>query len=298
MSRKKCITASQDRNSSLPMHVQSIMRIALALVFTGLAAAQTPDAREIVTRSIQASDENWRMSRNYTFLQRTAERHLDAGGQTKSTEIKTYDITLLDGSPYFRLVGRDDRPLPSADETKEREKLEKSIADRSRETPKDRAKRIAEYEKRREGQRQDMREVAEAFDFKVAAQEQLEGRPVWVLDAEPHPGYRPRSRDTKILPHVRGRLWIDRQTYHWVKLEAQVIDPVSWGLFLVRLDPGARISFVETRVNDEVWLPQRISVTASARLGLFKKLRVEQDTTYRNFRKFQADSRLVADQPH
>ncbi len=73
-----------------------------------------------------------------------------------------------------------------------------------------------------------------------------------------------------------------------------MIHSVSWGLFLVRLDPGARIRFDETRVNDEVWLPRHISVAASARLGIFKKLRVQEDTTYKNFRKFQTDSRMVA----
>jgi len=61
-----------------------------------------------------------------------------------------------------------------------------------------------------------------------------------------------------------------------------------------QLRRGARIRFDETRVNDEVWLPRHISVAASARLGIFKKLRVQEDTTYKNFRKFQTDSRLLA----
>jgi len=88
--------------------------------------------------------------------------------------------------------------------------------------------------------------------------------------------------------------WKPSRTYHWVKLDAEVIDPVYWGLFLVRLDQGARIRFDETRVNDEVWLPRWISIAASARIGIFKKLRVQEDTTYKNFRKFQTDSRMVA----
>jgi hypothetical protein len=46
-------------------------------------------------------------------------------------------------------------------------------------------------------------------------------------------------------------------------------------------------------VNDEVWLPSQIAIKASARLGIFKRLRVEENTTYRNYRKFQTDSRLV-----
>ena len=276
------------------MLVDRSMRVGLALLSVMTAVAAQPDAREIVRRSVAASDENWKLARNYTFLQRTEERQIDSDGRVKSKEVKTYDVTLLEGSPYIRLLERDDHPLPAAEEKKEQAKLARSIADRMKETPERRRRRIEDYDKRRERQRESMREVAEAFDFKQVGQDVVDGREVWIVEASPRAGYQPRSRDAKILPHVRGKLWIDQRSYHWVKLEAEVIHPVSWGLFLVRLDPGARIRFDETRVNDEVWLPQHIWVSASARLGVFKKLRVQEDTTYKNFRKFQTDSRLVA----
>ena len=270
--------------------------MAMALAIAAFAAAQTPDARAIVEHSVTAGEENWKVARNYTFLQRTEERRLDSRGNVKSKEVKTYDITLLEGSPYERLVARDDHPLPPAEEKKEQQKLDKSIAERMKETPAERERRIADFEKRRQRERRTMHEVAEAFDFKIAGQDRVDGRPVWIVDAEPRRDYHPRTRDAKILPHVRGRLWIDQQTFNWVKLDAEVIDPVTWGLFLVRLDKGAHIRIDETHVNGEVWLPQWISIQASARLGIFKQIRVEQETTYRNFKKFQTDSRMVATQ--
>jgi hypothetical protein len=273
------------------------MRVAIALISAMAAAVEQPDAREMVRRSVAASDENWKIARNYTFLQRTEERHVDPAGEVKSKEVKTYDVTLLDGSPYFRLLERDDRPLPAVEEKKEREKLEKSIAERMKETPAERRRRIEDYDKRRERQREVMREVAEAFDFRNIGQDTLDGREVWIVEATPRAGYQPRGRDAKVLPHVRGKVWIDQRSFHWVKLEAEVIHPVTWGLFLVRLEPGARIRFDETRVNDEVWLPRHIWVAASARIGVFKKLRVQEDTTYKNFRKFQTDSRMVSIEP-
>ena len=267
--------------------------MAMALAIACVAMGQTPDAHEIVERSVKAGEENWKIARNYTFLERTEERRLDSAGQVKSKEVKTYDITLLEGSPYDRLVERDDHPLPPGEEKKEQEKLEKSIAERMKETPAERERRIADYEKRRKRQQETMHEVAEAFDFRIAGQDRVDGREMWIVDAKPRRGYHARSRDAKILPHVRGRLWIDQKTYDWVKLDAEVIDSLTWGLFLVRLDKGAHIAIDETRVNDEVWLPRWISITASARLGIFKQLRVQQETTYKNFRKFQTDSRIV-----
>jgi hypothetical protein len=71
------------------------------------------------------------------------------------------------------------------------------------------------------------------------------------------------------------------------------VDNVNIGWFLIRLAKGGTISLEQTRVNDEVWLIRRISMKASAKLGLVKQLRIEQDIAYRNYRKFQADSRIV-----
>src|SRR5690349_6509686 len=168
MSRKKCISQPRNRNSHPLRCVESSMRMAIVIALAAIAAAQTPDAREIVRQSIQASDENWRIARNYTFLQRTEERQMDSAGRVKSKEVKTYDITLLEGSPYLRLVERDDRPLPPAEEKKEREKLEKSNAERGKEKPAERQRRSDEYDRRRERQRKTMHDEEAPFDFKIA----------------------------------------------------------------------------------------------------------------------------------
>ena len=48
-----------------------------------------------------------------------------------------------------------------------------------------------------------------------------------------------------------------------------------------------------TRVNDEVWLPKRIEAKASARLALVKKYRIESETKFSDYKRFQVDSRVV-----
>src|SRR5258708_9343653 len=156
MSRKKCIPRPQNRNSALFVLVDRSMRVALALISVMTAAAAQPDAREIVRGSVAASDENWKIARNYTFLQRTEERQIDSDGRVKSKEVKTYDVTLLEGSPYIRLLERDDHPLPAAEEKKEQAKLARSIADRMKETPQRRRRRIEDYDKLRARHRQPM----------------------------------------------------------------------------------------------------------------------------------------------
>jgi hypothetical protein len=85
-----------------------------------------------------------------------------------------------------------------------------------------------------------------------------------------------------------------------VKAEGEAIDTLSFGFFLFRVAPGATVSFEQTSVNGEVWLPSRISVRAEARIAILKKMRAEVDITYREYRKFQADSKIVSEvvEPH
>lgn len=269
------------------------MRFLLALLAVSAFAAG-PGAREIVRKSALLSDENDKRARTYTFVERNEERQLDSSGRAKKTEIETFDVTLLEGTSYRRLTHRDDKPLPPAGALKEEEKLRKSIEERRKESPAARQKRIAEYEKRRARFREVTREVADAFNWTIEREETVAGRRAWVLSGMPRTDYKARSREGKILQHLRGKLWIDQADYHWVRAEAEAIDTISIGWFLLRLAPGARVEIDMTRVNDDVWLPKRIAAKASGRLAGFKKLNVSTETTYSNFRKFSTDSRVVS----
>jgi hypothetical protein len=96
-----------------------------------------------------------------------------------------------------------------------------------------------------------------------------------------------------MLKNLRGRIWVDQADYQWVKAEVEVIQPISFGFGLLRLAPGSVLNFEQVRVNDEVWLPAHITVRADARVAYLRKLREELEITYRDYKKFQADSRIV-----
>ena len=238
------------------------------------------DAREIIRCAVAADERNWKVARNYGFSERVDARRLDSQGRLKSKDVKIYDVTLPEGSPYRRLAGRDDQPLPPGEEKKEQEKLARSSAERRKETAVQRALRLAEYEGRPDWQRESWHELPEAFDFRLTADERWDGNSLFVIEATPRQGYQPRSRTAKVLVHLQGKLWVDQQDYGLVKAEVEVVDTISVGLLLVRLAKGSRAAFEQTRVNDEVWLPRRVQVFASARLGLLKVLHIEQEVIY------------------
>jgi hypothetical protein len=251
-------------------------------VVSATAARGDGDAREIVRRVVAAEGRNWKSARNYGFSERVDSRRLDSQGRLKSRDVKVYEVRLLEGSPYRRLAGQDDLPLVPADEKKEKDKLLRSIADRRNETAAQRALRLAKYESRPDWQREAWHELPEAFDFRLTDEDKPDSIGLYVIEATPRQGYQPPSRTAKAFLRLRGKLWVDKQDYRLVKAEVEVIDTIWVGLFLVRIAKGSRAAFEQTRVKDDVWLPQRVHVILSARLGLLKVLHIEQEMIYSN----------------
>jgi hypothetical protein len=92
-------------------------------------------------------------------------------------------------------------------------------------------------------------------------------------------------------------MWIDKTDYQWVKVEAQAIDNISFGLFLVRLNAGSRLLFEQTKVNNDIWLPRRLYLNGSGRIALLKRVARDDEITWTNYKKFQVESKIVATQP-
>lgn len=264
----------------------------LCLLLASPAAFAQMDAREIVRRSVEADNRNFELSKDYTYIERSVSKMQEGGGKSKDQD-RTYDVSFLYGRPYRKLIERNGKPLDAAEARTEEEKLAKASAERARESESERRKRIAEREKQREEQRRFLREVPDAYDFKLLGEEVRSGRPAWIVEATPRSGYRPRDSRARILPKVRGKLWIDKQLYQWVRVEGETLDTISFGLFLARLAKGTAFEFEQTRVNDEVWLPRSVHVKLDARLALLKRIRGEAGASYSNYRKFQAESRML-----
>jgi hypothetical protein len=237
--------------------------------------------------------ENDKRQRDYTYLERDVENRLDGKGQTKSTEVKTYEVLEIYGEQVQRLIEKDDKPLPEKEAAKEEEKIQKIIDKRKHESEHDREKRDQREEKDREEGREFVRDVADAYNFKLVGTETLGGREVWVIDGEPRPGFVPHAKGGKYLSKFRGRVWIDKEDLQLAKMDVEALDTISWGLFLARFHKGSRLMLEQTRVNDEVWLPLHVTFKLDARLALLKGFNVEGEQTFRDYKKFRTTTKIV-----
>jgi len=254
----------------------------------------SPDQiRDLIREAAERDIENDKKQRDYTYIQREEEHKLDGQGQVKSSESRTYEIMVLYEEPVRKLIARNNQPLSDSDARKEDEKVQKIIEKRKNESESNRRKRVGKQDHDREEARQFVKEIADAYNFRLAGEENLDGRETVVIDAEPRPGYEPHMKNARFLPKFHFRVWLDRAEKQWVKLDIQCIDTVSVGLFLARLHKGSSIQIEQLRVNDEVWLPKHVSLKLDARVALLKGINIAEDVSYRDYKKFRTGTRIV-----
>ena len=255
--------------------------------------------RELLRRAEEKDIENVKQQRDYTYIERNEEHHLDGHGAVKKIESQTLEILEVYGEPVERLTAKDDKPLSVDEAKKEDEKIQKIIDKRKNESESTRRKRLEKEEKSREEDRKFVLEVSDAFNFRLVGSEVLDGHDTWVLDAEPRPGYQFKDRGAQILSKFKGRIWIDKAEQQWVKLDLTAIDTLSLGFVLARVHKGTRILVELTKVNDEVWLPKHVQSHLDVRIALLKNYDEDIEQTFRDYKKFRTDTRItvVGEQP-
>jgi hypothetical protein len=268
-----------------------VRTLGILLCLPALVAGQS--AADVMRRALAEDTAAAAIARNYTYLEKQELRTRD-GNKVKVRDSNTYDVTLLEGSPYRRLVEHNGQPLSAADRKKEEEKLRLSIENRKHETEEQRQQRIADWHRKEEKQHEPLHEIPDAFNLGFAPDENIEGHAVYVIEGTPKPGYKPKSKNAFFLPKVKGRFWITKDGFQAVKVEFVTLDTISWGGIVARVSKGTRVTVELTRVNNEVWLPKRILIAGSARVLLIKGYTGELDLTYSGFKKFSVDSRIVS----
>lgn len=236
------------------------------------------DANTIVQRSVEANRRDWEAVPEFDCWERDR-----TGNGTK-----TYEDIMILGTPYQRLVEVNGKRLTQAQAAEEKRKLENTVAERKSETPEKKAERIAKYEEERKRDHAMMDEMVKAFDFKLLGETRLGGHVVYSLQASPRKGYEPPNMETKALTGMQGKLWIDKKTFQWVKVEAEVTHPVSIKGFLAQVEPGTHFELEKIPVAPGIWMAKHFEMRSQAKILKVISKNGQEDETYFNYRKAQA----------
>ena len=250
-------------------------QVILVAMLAATSFAQS-DVDTIIQRSVEANAEDWKIAPDYDYIERDRQQ----GGGTK-----TYEELMILGSPYERLVAVNGKPLSPERQTQEQQKLETTVVVRQKESQQERRQRIAMNEKERTGDHLMMEQLTKALDFKLVGEQKLGAQEVYVLKATPHPGYEPPNNEAKVLTGMEGELWIDKQTFQWLKVEATVIRPVSIGGFLAEVEPGTHFELEKMPVAGNIWLPKHFAMKSQAKIFFLFTRKSQADEVYYGYHK-------------
>lgn len=252
------------------------------------------DVNDIVRKALSREVDRQTKLANYTWEQRTTHKTFDSNRKVKETKVRVQEHLVLEGSEYHRLIEVDGQPLPPARVKQEQEKMDAEIARRRAESASARRKRLEHHEENRKEAIRFREEVLQAFDFRLTGEETIAGFPCYRITGEPKRGFSPKTREGKLLlGKIHGTIWVSKAGFDLVRVDAETIAKITFGGFLASLGPGAHIEVQMMRVNDELWHPQSVRLGLNAR-ALWQKMNLEEEISWRNFRKFQTESRIVA----
>jgi hypothetical protein len=263
------------------------MRMLLSLLLAGVVAQALPvpekpshsnvDVKTIIEKSVAGNDRDFKLGPDFNYKQRET-----TGGVTKTSQ-----VTMIDGSPYTKLLAINGHTLSADKAAEEERKMTDAIKQRSSESASQRQDRIAKFEKGRKSDHEMMSQLTVAFNFILLGTHQLRGYTVWALKAIPKPGYQPPNMDCQVLPGMQGEMWIDQKTYEWVKVTARVIHPVAIDGVLAQVQPGTRFEIEKNPVGQGIWQITHYSSHADAHVLFLFNHEQDDRVTYFDFQRIQ-----------
>lgn len=246
----------------------------LLLLPAVVTPAKPVNVLNIIQRSVQANDADWASAPHYDHF----ETDYEIGGA------RTYAVIMIEGSPYQQLIEVNGEPLSPAQKAAELQKLELAIAQRQSESLAQRSARILKFAKDRSRDHLLMTQLTSAFNFQLVGEQKLDAREVYVLRATPRPGYQPPNLQARALTGMEGMLWVDKTTFQWVKVEAQVIRPVTIAGFLAEVEPGTRFELEKAPVAAGIWLPKRFAMQVRAKILFLVNHISREDQSFFHYR--------------
>jgi hypothetical protein len=229
-----------------------VLTMLSCLVSAGQSGENLPAATEVLRRMLERAQSVARdeMGTRYAYEKRSLLDHMDAEGKTVKSEEKFYEVMLVAGFPFNRLVKIRGRELTSEELKKEQRKEERF---QQRFTQQNITNMVARKEAWVTPQ------LLERYDFAVKERVVMNDRPALVLMFNPKKGKLPEKAVTdKIMNRMAGTVWIDEQEAEAVKLAVNLTDSLSMG-WLGMLGSVSRcdLSLKRQRMPEGVWVNAR-----------------------------------------
>jgi len=238
----------------------------------GTLSCSAAGLQEIIRRGSATLKSDWAADMDYAYVER------DEVQKHEKATSKTSQVVYIDGSDYYMPLALDDQPLAPDRQKVEFGKLKNEVQRRSTESPEARQERIRQYKKQRDENEALVLDFPNAFDFELLGEEEMDGHQAYVLSGTPKKRAGPLSLAAKVLSGMRGTVWIDKENFHAIQAECEVVSPVPIYGILAKVLPGTHIEFAMAPVTDSIWLIGEFSMNLRVSKVFFKSTQITRST--------------------
>jgi len=178
-------------------------------------------------------------------------------------------------------VGADGRPADAAAYRAALEGLERALAliveGRSQHDA------VEKYAKRRKERLELIDSTRNAFLFTFVGDEPREDHMLAKYRMEPNPAFKPTSRVASIFTKVRGYVWVEENSGELARVEGDVTEDISIGLFLGKIYKGSHFMQERYEFLPGLWMASFSQYDFDGR-KLFSSFSIHEKTFYSNYR--------------
>jgi hypothetical protein len=241
-------------------------------LFSGVAC-HGADLQEIIRGGTATIQSDWAADPDYAYVE------TDEGQENGKPTSKTYQVVTIEGSDYDLPIAVDGEPLSADRKRAELEKLRSEVQRRKSESASARRERIEAYKKKEDENGALLLDFPNAFTFELEREETMNGYPAYVLSATPRKRPGPLSRAAKVLSGMRGELWLDKEHFHVIRAQCNVVNTVPIYGILAQVMPGTHVELGMTPVSESTWLIGDLSMTLKvSKFFLFRSMQMTRST--------------------
>lgn len=254
------------------------------------------DAQELVRRVVRSQRRVEAAFSGATFDQREVKIEWGRDGRAKEIASRLFYVLSGEGEAEGsrELVEVDGRPATEAEKRKAAEEDEKGRRKRLEQKASAEARRAEKVSGDEDDPlvgRRRLSELIGRFVIRVVGEENVEGRPAYVLDFAPDPAAPPaHSLGDRALNSLAGRAVIDAVDFQVRSVVARLTKPVKVAGGLAANVKDAEIAYTGQPLGGDLWFPCVVEFRITGKTALFFRLDTSIRYEFANLKRFRVDA--------
>lgn len=131
-----------------------------------------------------------------------------------------------------------------------------------------------------------------AFLFTYVDSEPRGDRMLSKYRMEPNPSFKSTNRTTSIFSRVKGFVWVDEASHELARVEGEVTEDISLGIFLAKVYKGSHFMQERYEMAPGLWLPSYTQYDFDGR-KFFSSFGVHEKTFYSGYKKIGTPAEAI-----